>query len=93
MARRLATWRYTNGAPREGMWLPASCDYIEADVILSRPLPAQPEGHRVIINGQYYADNHCVVTSYGEPLVAFETDAGSLAPFDGKAVTVTVRGE
>ena len=42
LAKRLATWRYTNGAPREGMWLPASCDYIEADVILSRPLPAQP---------------------------------------------------
>ena len=37
LAKRLAMWRYTNGAP-----LPALCDYIEADVILSRPLPAQP---------------------------------------------------
>ena len=56
-------------------------------------LPAQPEGHRVTIHGRYDADSHCVTTSHGEPLVAFETDAGSLAPLDGKRVTVTVRGE
>ena len=51
------------------------------------------EAYKVVIQGQYDAASHCVVTTHGEPLVAFETDAGSLAPLDGKAVTVTVRAE
>ena len=51
------------------------------------------EAYRVIINGQYDAATCCVVTTHGEPLVVFDTDEGSLAPLDGKAVTVTVRGE
>ena len=69
-----------------------------ATVALSRSLPANHPGipdscYHVTIQGRYDADSHCVVTTHGEPLVAFETDAGSLAPLDGKAVTVTVRGE
>ena len=51
------------------------------------------EAGRVVIHGRYDAASKCVVTTHGEPLVAFETDAGSLQPFDGKAVTVTVRAE
>jgi hypothetical protein len=61
-----------------------------ATVALSRPLPKPDEAYHVTINGQYSAASHCVTTSHGEPLVAFETDAGSLAPLDGKAVEVTI---
>jgi len=50
-----------------------------------------PAPYHVTIQGQYDAASHCVTTSHGEPLVAFETDAGSLAPLDGKAVTVTIQ--
>jgi len=38
----------------------------------------------------YDAASHCVLTTHGEPLVAFETGAGGLAPLDGKAVEVTI---
>ena len=63
------------------------------DAALTAFRSAKDGGYHVTITGQYDAASHCVVTSHGEPLVAFETDAGSLAPLDGKAVTVTVRGE
>ena len=80
---------------------PCDCDlclYQSRRVVLDSALAsyrsAKPdEAYKVVIHGQYDADSHCVVTSHGEPLVAFETDAGSLAPLDGKAVTVTVRAE
>ena len=61
-----------------------------ATVALSRPLPKPDEAYHVTINGQYSSASHCVTTSHGEPLVAFETGAGGLAPLDGKAVEVTI---
>ena len=50
-----------------------------------------PTPYHVTINGQYAAASHCVTTTHGETLVAFETDAGSLAPLDGKQVSVTIQ--
>ena len=69
---------------------------VAAKVALSRTLPANHPGipdscYHVTIQGRYDADSHCVVTSHGEPLVAFETDAGSLAPLDGHRIQVVVR--
>jgi len=55
------------------------------------PLPKPEEPYHVTIQGQYDADSNCVLTEHGEALVAFETDAGSLAPLDGKAVEVTIQ--
>jgi len=49
------------------------------------------EAGRVVIHGRYDAASHCVLTSHGETLVVFDTDEGSLAPLDGKQVSVTIR--
>ena len=57
-----------------------------------RAVAGVTEAYHVTIHGQYDAATCCVTTTHGEPLVAFEMDAGSLAPLDGKAVSVTVRG-
>jgi len=55
------------------------------------PTEGRVVGYRVVIHGQFNAESCCVLTTHGEPLVAFETDAGSLAPLDGKAVSVTIQ--
>ena len=65
----------------------------ELQAALTAYRAAKDEAYQVTIHGQYDAATHCVRTTYGEPLVAFETDEGSLQPFDGKQVSVTVRGE
>ena len=69
------------------------CDcHIILNAALAAYHAAKPdEAYQVTIHGQYDADSHCVLTTHGEVLVTFETDAGSLAPLDGKAVSVTIQ--
>ena len=92
IAIRQVILRNVDGGTNIGTITPADAAML-ARVALSRPLPKPAEAYKVVIHGHYDADSNRVRTIHGEPLVAFETDEGSLAPLDGKQVSVTVRGE
>jgi len=78
-------------SPGNSIYANGWCHHCNNAAATPPPTDGRVDGYRVVIHGQFNAESCCVLTTHGEPLVAFETDAGSLAPLDGKAVSVTIQ--